>query len=132
MLSLYQALRNRKLYPSKAHTDFYMPRTPKPSTAGALTAALLHCQPFHVGIKLHLIVSTQIISNRARKLQQLATSKLQSSGAPEERSWFSVAVTVLHRGLCSATPVPAAPELQLQHGGKEKPCSPHSIFSPEK
>lgn len=124
MLSLYQALRNRKLYPSKAHTDFYMPRTPKPSTAGALTAALLHCQPFHVGIKLHLIVSTQIISNRARKLQQLATSNLQSSGAPEGEE--------LHRGLCSATPVPAAPELQLQHGGKEKPCSPHSIFSPEK
>lgn len=61
-------------------------------TDAALTAALLHGQPFHFGIKHHLIVSTKIISNsqKAPTTCHVQASELRSSwrtGAGSHRLW---------------------------------------------
>lgn len=113
------------------------------STAGALTAALLQCQPFHFRIKHHLIVSTKIISNsqKAPTTCHVQASELRSSGrtgAGCHRLWHGCT------GVCAQPPL----HLQLQSfscskaGGKSPalpttlpellPATPHSIFAPKK
>lgn len=107
MLSLYQSSEEQEALPiwGFTHRLLLAKDLKVTSTAGALTVALLYCQPFHFGIKHHLIVSTKVISN-----SQKAPTAYPSFRAQEllkDRSWISQTVTPLLRGLCSATPLPA-------------------------
>lgn len=107
-------------------------------TAGALTAALLHCQPFHFGIEHHLTVSTKIIINsqKAPTTCHVQASELRSSwrtGAGSHQLWH------LCTGVCAQPPLSCS----SRAGGRKSPAlpttfpelllaTPHSIFSLKK
>lgn len=113
------------------------------STAGALTAALLHCQPFHVGIKHHLIVSTKIISNsqKASTTCHVQASELRSSwrtGAVSHRLWHHCtgicvqpALYLQFQSFSCSTPGRKSPALATTFP-ELLPATPHSISSPKK